>query len=175
MADRAFGIAFLARRYRLLSEHPEYLTGTRGEIVERLLDSGLGELDRTLILYTSEVDRLCGQLVAVLCASRTVSPSLLDAFETLEPDNIIAIHWALPELRREHLRKNPVWRFHLEHEPPGVEDAIFEVLTLAEETQQAAIKLANLAAGASKADQIITKRHERTALTLASRFPHGRR
>jgi hypothetical protein len=175
MDKRAFGIAFLARRYRLLSERPEYLAGTHGELVERLLASDLGQLDRTLILHTSKVDQLCGQLVAVLCASRNQPASLLDAFETLEPDNIIAVHWALPELRRERLRKNPVWRFHLEHEPPGVEDAIFKVVTLAEETQQAVIKMAALTAGASKADRAMTKRHERTALTMTGLFPHGRR
>jgi hypothetical protein len=168
-------IAFMARRYKLLSEHPEYLTGTHGEHIEYLLRSDIGQLDRTLILHTSPVDRVCGQLVAVLCASRRMPLALLEAFEVLEPDHIVAVYWAAPPSRREGLRRNPVWAFHLDHAPADIEQSIEEIEQLAEETQQSVLKIAALTAGASKADRIITRRHERTAMSMASKFPNGSR
>jgi hypothetical protein len=174
MDKRAFGIAFLARRYRLLSERPEYLTGTHGERIEMLLTSGLGELDRTLILFTSDMDRLCGHMVTVLRTSRYAPLTLLDAFGVMDPDRMIAVYWALPSDRRERVLRDPVWAYNIEHAPPGVEQAIEETEQLAEETQQAVIKMAALTAGASKADRAMTKRHERTALTLTRLFPRGR-
>jgi hypothetical protein len=173
MQAQAQTIAFLARRYRLLSERPEYLTGTHGQRIELLLKSGLGELDRTLILYTSAIDRLCGHLVTLLRTESDTPSALLDAFGVMDPDRIVAVYYALPDGRREEVRSDPVWAYHILNAPPGVGQAIEEIAQLAEETQQAVVRLAALTASAPKADRLATLRHERAALTLTRLFPHA--
>ncbi len=170
----AHTIAFMARRYRLLAERPEYLSGTHGQRIELLLKSGLGDLDRTLILHSRDIDRLCGHLVNLLRTAHRTPLTSLEAFGVMDPDRLAAVYWALPSNRRAAVLRDPVWACHINNAPPGVGQAIEEIEQLAEETRQAVVKRAALTASAPKADRLRTERHERAAMSLTSRFPHGR-
>jgi hypothetical protein len=162
--EAAYKIAFLARRYRLLSERPEFLTANRAELIERLLASPVtvGALDRSVILHTSELDRLCAHAVYVL--TRRGHKPVLDVLSVLGPERLAAMYYALPENRRAIVRRDLAWAYHVDHAPPGVEEALAEFAQLAESTQQTSAALARLDALAPTEDREQTADLERALL-----------
>lgn len=160
----AYGIAFKARLYRLLSERPEYLMVDRGEVVERLLDVqvALGEFDRTLILHASEIDRLCGHAVRAF-AQRAYAP-VLDVLGVLDPDRLAAMYFALPASRRESLRRDVAWAYHLDRMPPETEQVVAEVQGWALDSQSAGAGRARLTGVAPTDARTAMQRYERLAL-----------
>ncbi len=146
---RATRIAFKARLYRLLSERPEYLVTDRDELVDRMLNAQvpLGELDKTLVLGASELDRVCVHAVRVL---RNVSNRpLLDALGMMDPDRIIAVYHALPPKRRAVVLRDPVWAYHVGYAPPETTAVIAEVAADAQEGQALAADRARVGANES--------------------------
>lgn len=148
MEGRATSIAFLARRYRLLSERPEYLTDDRAEVIERLLAAQVtvSELDRTLILHASALDLFCAYAVRSLMSRAPVA--VLDILGALGGDRVVAMFYALPERRRAVVRRDPVWGYYIAHAPKDLSDTIAEVEACAEHSQRTSCALARLAATA---------------------------
>lgn len=120
MMGRATRIAMLARLYLLLGKHPEYLTANTGERIDRALDAPipLNAVDKTLLMAATEIDRVCGYTVMLL-RGQTSKP-LLDALGVMDPDRIVAMYYALPDRRREIVKRDPAWAYHIEHEPEGL-------------------------------------------------------
>jgi hypothetical protein len=164
MMGRAYRIAFMARLFRLLSERPEYLTANRAEVIKRMLDAqvAIGEFDRTLILHASELDRLCAHAVRSL--AQCAPAAVLGVLGVLHPDRLAAMYYALPESRRESVRRDPAWAYQIEHAPPGTAEAVAEVERLAEDTQQVTARLARLAGSAPKDDRQGNERWEQAML-----------
>jgi hypothetical protein len=164
---RAGRIALWARLYRVLSERPEYLIADPCERRERLLNAPIpmSEVDRTLILRAGELDRLCGHAV---CAMRKrASVDVLHVLGLLDPDRIVAMHYALPENRRKSTLRDVAWAYHVAHAPADLPAALAEVEALVTDTQAIATTLANMAGTASPRDSKITAQHEREAMELA--------
>jgi hypothetical protein len=162
--SRATRIAFMARRYRILSERPEYLTTNRAELIERMLAAqvAIGDFDRTLILHASELDRLCAHTVRTL--TQRAKASVLDVLGVLNPDRLAAMYYALPESRRAVVRRDPAWCYHVERIPPGTTEAVADIERLAEDTQRITARLARLAAQAPSTAREDTEGMERTLL-----------
>lgn len=162
--DRAYQIAFLARRYRLLSERTEFLTANRAELIERILASPvtIGEFDRTVLLHTTELDRLCAH--AVRSFARRAPAAVLDVLSVLAPDRLAAMYLALPENRREVVRRDPAWAYHVERMPPGTAEAIAEFEQIAGGAQEVAAELARADAQAPGDDRQQTQDLERALL-----------
>lgn len=123
---RATRIAMLARLYLLLGKHTEYMTADVGERIDRALEAPipLNALDKTLLMAATEIDRVCGYTV-MLMRGETSKP-LLDALGVMDPDRIVAMYYALPDRRREIVRRDPVWAYHIEHAPEGLADVMSE-------------------------------------------------
>jgi hypothetical protein len=132
---REYRIAFKARLYRLLSERPEYMAVGGEELIGRLLSAQvpLGELDKTLVLGASELDRVCAHAVRVL--SNVSDRPLLDALGMMDADRIIAVYHALPPKRRAVVLRDPVWAYHVANAPPETPAAVAEVAADAQEGQ----------------------------------------
>jgi len=168
---RAYQIAFLARRYRLLSERPEYLTGNRAELIERMSAAqvALGDFDRMLILQAGEVDRLCGHAVRSL--GRSAPSAVLDVLGALHPDRLVAMYYALPVSRRATVRRDPAWAYQIEHAPPDTGDAVAEVAGWAEAAQQFTARLAAHTAQAPREARNDTERWDRAMLRQQAGLP----
>jgi hypothetical protein len=123
-STRASHIALLARTYTLLSERPEYLIADAGERIERVLDPPLplNSVDKTLLMAVTEIDRVCGYTVSLL--RQRMSKALLDGLGVMDPDRLVAIYYALPKNRRQHVRKDPVWAYHIDHAPEGLVEVL---------------------------------------------------
>lgn len=123
---RATRIAMLARLYLLLGKHPEYLTANTGERIDRALDAPipLNAVDKTLLMAATEIDRVCGYTVMLLRGQ--MSKPLLDALGVMDPDRIVAMYYALPDRRREIVKRDPVWAYAIEHAPEGLSDVMSE-------------------------------------------------
>jgi hypothetical protein len=161
---RAYKIAFLVRRYRLLSERPEFLTSDRAELIERILASPvtIGEFDRSVILHTDELDRLCAHAVRIL--THRASASVLDILGVLEADRLAAMYYALPESRRVAVQRDVAWSYNVERAPEGVAEAVADIERRAEAMQATTARLAGLAALAPSAAREDTEAMERTLL-----------
>jgi hypothetical protein len=157
-------IAMLARLYRVLAERPELLTASRGELIERTLAAQvtIGEFDRTLILHASELDRLCAHAVRSL--AQRAPGAVLDMLCVLHADRLAAMYYALPDGRRETVRRDPAWAYQIEHAPPGTAEAVAEVERCAHAVQQTAAHLAALTAQAPRAAREDTERWDRAML-----------
>ena len=168
---RAYKIAFLARRYRLLSERTEFLTANRAELIERLLASPVtvGEFDRSLILHAAELDRLCAHAVRAL-AERAHGP-VLDMLSVLSPDRLAAMYYALPERRRDVVRRDPAWAYHVEHAPPETAEAVVEVARMAEDIQEVTARLARHTGLAPSEDRKKAERWDRAMLRQQAGLP----
>ncbi len=168
---RAYQIAFLARRYQLLSERPEYLTANRAELIERMLAAqvALGDFDRTLLLQASEVDRLCGHAVRSL--GRSAPGAVLDVLGALHPDRLVAMYYALPVSRRATVRRDPAWAYQIEHTPPDTAEAVAEVAGWAEGAQQFTARLAAHNAQAPSEARNDTERWDRAMLRKQAGLP----
>lgn len=169
--DRAYKIAFLARRYRLLSERVELLTPDRAELVERILASPvtIGEFDRSVILHTNELDRLCAHAVRAL--SQRASTPVLDVLGVLDADRLVAMYYALPESRRAAVRRDVAWSYNVEQAPEGIAEAIADVERKAEAMQATTARLAGLAALAPSAAREDTEAMERALLREEAGLP----
>jgi hypothetical protein len=161
---RSYRIAFKARLYRLLSERPEYLTASRADVIERMLDAqvAIGEFDRTLILHASEADRLCGH--AVYGLSRRAPLGVLDVLSILDPDRLVAMYYALPLSRRASVRRDAAWAYHVERAPEDIQTVVTEVAGWAKDIQRITTGLADLAAQAPNEARKDTERFDRTML-----------
>jgi len=168
---RAFRIAFKARLYRLLSQRPEYLSTDRAEVIERLLDAPvpLGDLDRTLLLHAGELDRLCGYAVRTL-AQRAHTPAL-HVLAVLDPDRLAAMYYALPEDRREWVRRDEAWAYHVDRVPEDAEQAVAEVAEWAQDSQRTLADRARLTGVAPRQARGTALRHERLALRRDAGLP----
>lgn len=171
MMHRAYRIAFLARRYRLLSERPEYLTANRAELIKRMLAAqvAVGEFDRTLILHASEVDRLCAHAVRAL--AHRAPAAVLDVLGVLHPDRLAAIYHSLTPKRQAAVRRDPAWAYQIEHAPPETAEAVAEVEGWAEDIQQVTARLARLAAQAPSEARKDTERWDRSMLRREAGLP----
>lgn len=125
--ERGFRIALLARLYVLLGKHPEYLTANTGERIDRALDAPivLNGFDLTLLMAATEIDRVCAHTVMVLRDQR--NNGLLDALGVMDPDRIVAMYYALPDGRRERVRNDAAWAYHIDHAPEGMPERIDDV------------------------------------------------
>jgi hypothetical protein len=171
MMDRAYRIALLARRYRLLSERPQYLTSNRAELIERMLDApvAVGDFDRSLILHASEVDRLCAHAVRSL--ARRAPAAVLDMLGVLDPDRVVGMYYALPPRRQAAVRRDPAWGYHLEHAPPGTDEAVVEVARMAEDMQEVTARLARHTGLALSEDRKNAERWDRAMLRQQAGLP----
>lgn len=169
--DRAFRIALLVRRYRLLSERPQYLTTNRAELIERMLDApvAVGDFDRSLILHASEVDRLCAHAVRSL--AHRAPAAVLDMLGVLDPDRIVGMYYALPPRRQAAVRRDPAWAYHLEHAPPETSEAVAEVARLAEDIQATTARLARHTGLAPSEDRNKAERWDRAMLRQQAGLP----
>ncbi len=169
--DRAYRIAFLARRYRLLSERPQYLTSNRAELIERMLDApvAVGDFDRSLILHSSEVDRLCAHAVRLLV--HRAPAAVLDMLGVLDADRIAGMYYALTPRRQAAVRRDPAWGYHLEHAPPETGEAVADLARLAEDVQEITARLARSTALAPRQAREQTERWDRAVLRQEAGLP----
>jgi hypothetical protein len=115
---RGWEIAANARRYRLLSRRPEFLSHSRVVRADHALsDESLPVLDlfdAVMAIGTSELDRFCGYAVALLNNPKRRSGPLLDAIGILDPDRVAAIFFALDPSRRKVMRDDPACAYHVQ-------------------------------------------------------------
>lgn len=168
--DPSYDIAFKVRLYRVLSERPEFMTADREAVIDQLLSAHIpfGDLDRTLLLHTNEIDRLCGHAVRAL--TRRASGPVLDTLSILAPERLVSIYYALPAERREAVRKDVAWSYHIENAPPGIEQAVSDVEELAQYTQECVAERDRAAGGAGSAASV-TKWHEFVGLACEAGVP----
>lgn len=168
---RATRIAMLARLYVLLGKHPQYMTSNTGERIDRSLSASvtLGELDKTLLMAATEIDRLCGHTVMVLRGQ--MSTALLDALGVLDPDRIIAMFYALPDRRRKVVLRDPSWAYHIEHEPPGMADVLDATELWLTEDQRSAAERARMNAPLPNEVRERLERTERVMLRHQAGLP----
>jgi hypothetical protein len=133
--NRAFSIAFMARRFVLLADRPELCVTDRAERIERLLDLciPIGEIDRTAVLHASELDLVCVQALRVL--RKSSNKLLLDALGIMDPDRVCALYYALPVRRRKAVLRDPVWAYDVANGPTEVEAAINDLRVLSDDLQ----------------------------------------
>jgi hypothetical protein len=112
------------------------------ETVDRLLGRyvAVGSLDRSLILASGDIDRLCAR--AVIRLNKRASFVLLDLLAELDPIRLLAIYYALAERRRRAVLRDPAWAYAVRHAPEGIEEAIAEVDALAAEADPVTADLA---------------------------------
>jgi hypothetical protein len=126
-----------ARRLALLAPRPEFLLDRRMRVERALADDvppgPLHLLDAAMVIGASELDRLCGYAVATIAASRQPLAVLLDVLGNLDPDRILAMHWALPPDRREAVMSDPVWAHHV-HRSPDLREEEANIRDLIDET-----------------------------------------
>ena len=162
--DRGTNIAFKARLYMLLGKYPEYLIADPAERIDRALDApiALGSLDLTLLAGATEIDRVCAHTVMVL-RGEACKP-LLDALGVMDPDRIVAMYYALPDYRRESVKNDVAWAFHVGNAPEGVGDVIDQARGWLEEQDRMAADRARLDATVPPAVSARLKRAERVML-----------
>lgn len=171
IVGRATRIAMLARLYLLLGKHPEYMTANAGERIDRALDAPvpLNGLDRTLLAAATEIDRVCGYTVMLL-RGQTSKP-LLDALGVMDSDRIVAMYYALPDRRREIVRRDPVWAYHIEHQPEGLADVMSETKDLLTELDRIEADMARTDATVPAAVSDQLRRTERVMLRRQAGLP----
>jgi hypothetical protein len=149
--NRAFSIAFLARRFVLLADRPELCVNDRAERIERLLNLciPLSEIDRTACVHASELDHVCVQALRIL--RKRSSKSLLDGLGIMDADRVCALYYALPERRRKPMLRDPVWAYDVSNAPPGMEQAINDLRVLADDLQVTQAAMARNCANAEGA------------------------
>lgn len=168
---RATRISLLARLYMLLGKHPEYLTANTGERIDRALESPipLNGVDKTLLMAATEIDRVCGHTVMVL-RGQTSRP-LLDALGVMDPDRIVAMYYALPDRRREVVRRDPAWAYHIEHAPEGLAEVMAETQDWIKECDRFEADAARLDVSVPAAVSDRLKRAERVMLQHQAGLP----
>ena len=171
MMGRTTRIAMLARLYLLLGKHPEYLTANTGERIDRALEAPipLNAIDKTLLMAATEIDRVCGYTVMML-RGQTSKP-LLDALGVMDPDRIVAMYYALPDRRRRVVKRDPVWAYHIEHAPEGLDDVMGETQDWITDLDrvEADMRRLDAAVPASVSDKL--KRAERVMLQHQAGLP----
>jgi hypothetical protein len=168
---RATRIAMLARLYMLLGKHPEYLTANTGERIDRALEAPmpLNGVDKTLLMAATEIDRVCGHTVMVL-RGQTSKP-LLDALGVMDPDRIIAMYYALPDRRREIVKRDPAWAYHINNAPEGLAEVMAETQDWIKECDRFEADAARLDATVPAAVSNRLKRAERVMLQHQAGLP----
>jgi hypothetical protein len=68
-------------------------------------------LDRVLMAQTTELDQMCGYAVAKL--RHRASGHVLDVLGVLDPERIVAMYLALPARRRDVVRRDGAWAYHV--------------------------------------------------------------
>jgi hypothetical protein len=169
--ERATRIALLARLYMLLGKHPEYLTASTGERIDRALEAPvpLNGVDKTLLMAATEIDRVCGHTVMVL-RGQTSKP-LLDALGVMDPDRIVAMYFALPDRRREVVRRDPAWAYHIEHAPEGLAEVMAGTEDWIKECDRIEADMARMDAYVPAAVSNRLKRAERVMLRHQAGLP----
>jgi hypothetical protein len=169
--ERGTRISLLARLYMLLGKHPEYLTANTGERIDRALEAPmpLNAVDKTLLMAATEIDRVCGHTVMVL-RGQTSKP-LLDALGVMDPDRIVAMYYALPDRRREIVRRDPAWAYHIEHAPEGLAEVMAETQDWIKECDRFEADAARLDARVPAALSKRLKRAERVMLRHQAGLP----
>jgi hypothetical protein len=171
MMDRGTRIAMLARLYMLLGKHPEYLTANTGERIDRALEASipLNGVDKTLLMAATEIDRVCGHTVMLLRGQ--ASKPLLDALGVMDPDRIVAMYYALPDRRREIVRRDPAWAYHIDHAPEGLAEVMSDTQDWIRECDRFEADAARLDATVPAAVSNRLKRAERVMLRHQAGLP----
>jgi hypothetical protein len=171
--ERGFRIAVYARLYMLLGKYPEYLTAKTGERIDRALDApiALNGFDLTLLMAATEIDRVCAHTVMVLRDER--SKGLLNALGVMDPDRIVAMYYALPNGRREVVRQDPAWAYHIDHAPEGMPERIDDVAGWCDDWDRTAAHRSRLAANVPVALLERINRAERVMLRHQAGLPTG--
>jgi len=86
------------------------------------------------MIGSSELDRLCGYAVALLSRTGERCAHLLDLLGVLDPDRICAIYFAVSASRRDRLRRDPVWGYHVQQVEAEMPEALNGLRTLVERT-----------------------------------------
>ncbi|HET7571777.1 MAG TPA: hypothetical protein VFJ77_03810 [Gaiellaceae bacterium] len=119
--NRGYKIALLARAYRMLARRPELWTHDCAERLRHALtDDGPGRmsaLDAVLVFQAGKLDVLCAYAVAILRRPGERNAKILDLLGMLDPDRIAAIYYALPDERRNIVKRDPAWAYHLGRTP----------------------------------------------------------
>ena len=117
----ALGVALYARLYRLLADRPEFQTADTGARLDKALTldapGSLPLLDRVMIARATGTDLMCGYAVAKL--RRVKSAALLDVLGMLDPQQVVAMYYALPSGRRSVLLSDPAWAYHVQRVDPA--------------------------------------------------------
>jgi hypothetical protein len=161
----------LARLYLLLGKHPEYLTANTGERIDRAMDASVpvNGIDKTLLMAATEIDRLCGHTVMVLRGQ--ASKPLLDALGVLDPDRIVGMYYALPDHRREAVKRDAAWAYHIEHAPEDLDQVLSETQDWITQLDRFEADMARLDATVPAAVSDRLKRAERVLLRQQAGLP----
>ena len=111
-APREANITLWARLFRLLADRDEYMMARdRAERIDRTdpqTATCLSAVDAELVAHSTEIDRVCGAAVRLLC--KGWSAGVVDILGWLDPDRLAAVALALPEKRRRAvLGKDYAW------------------------------------------------------------------
>lgn len=108
-------VAMHARLFRLLASRPELRHPDSVRRAESACDDQppghLCLLDRVLVVRASELDQLCGYAVALL--NRSAPAAVLDLLGVLSPERMLGIYFALPAERRDCVRRDGPWAYHV--------------------------------------------------------------
>lgn len=114
-APDPLAIAMHARLFRLLANRPELRHPDAVHRAESACDDQppghLCLLDRVLVVRADELDQLCGYAVALL--ARAAPAPVLDLLGVLTPERMLGIYFALPAERRDCVRRDGPWAYHV--------------------------------------------------------------
>jgi hypothetical protein len=87
------------------------------------------------MIGASDLDRLCGYAVTVICrADRKGLGPLLDVLGLLDADRLCAIYFALPPERQRVVRHDPVWAYQVQQVERAMPEAELRLSDLIDET-----------------------------------------
>jgi hypothetical protein len=108
-----------------------------GRVAHALTHEPPGELhllDAAQMIGASQLDRLCGYAVALLNRAGQRCGQLLNLVGVLDPDRICGIYFAVSASRRDRLRRDPVWGYHVQQVEAEMPEALNGLRTLVERT-----------------------------------------
>lgn len=115
MSGGALSAALLARRFTLLAECVELLRRDpceRVHVMVRDAGHGANELDVELVRCATELDLVCGYALRRLRDPQEQA-AVLDVLGVMPPDYLVGVLYALPDARREEVRRlDGVWNYH---------------------------------------------------------------
>jgi hypothetical protein len=147
------------------------MTIDTGERIDRILEApiALNGVDQTLLMAATEIDRLCAHTVMLLRGRS--GRQLLAALGILDPDRIVAMYYALPDNRREVVRKDEAWGYHIDHAPEGLAEVLSAENGFLNEMDRSLAQRARLDATVSGAVSGRLRRMERVMMRRQAGLP----